>query len=85
MLILNQLIYCETLMKESVLMTFLEHYYNTIAISNIKKAFLVKDLSELKFSPLDLEHYSTSERVFTTVSKISTLASLFPIFWITEL
>ena len=36
-------------MKESVLMTFLEHYYNTIAISNIKKAFLVKDLSELKF------------------------------------
>jgi len=37
MLILNQLIYCETLMKESVLMTFLEHYYNTSRSATLRK------------------------------------------------
>jgi hypothetical protein len=47
------------LMKEAVLMTFLEHYFNTIVISNVKKQFLLKDLSELKNSPLDLSHYSS--------------------------
>jgi Na+-transporting NADH:ubiquinone oxidoreductase subunit NqrB len=48
----------EELMKDPVLMTFLEHYYNTVAISDVKKAFLRRGLSELKNSSLDLSHYS---------------------------
>jgi predicted oxidoreductase len=49
----------DELMKESVLIAFLEHYYDTVVISNVKKAFLFKDLGELKFSSLDLAHYSS--------------------------
>jgi hypothetical protein len=49
----------EELMKEPVLMTFLEHYYDTFVISAIKKAFLLKDLAELKHSSLNLVHYSS--------------------------
>jgi hypothetical protein len=49
----------DELMKESVLVAFLEHYYDTVVISNVKKAFLFKDLGELKFSSLDLAHYSS--------------------------
>jgi len=48
----------EELKIEYVLMAFLEHYYNTLVISDVKKQFLLKDLSELKNSPLDLSHYS---------------------------
>lgn len=47
------------LMKEPVLMAFLEHYYNVLAISEVKKQFLIKDLNELQASPLDLSHYSS--------------------------
>jgi hypothetical protein len=47
------------LMKEPNLMTFLEHYYDTLLISNVKKQFLLKDLMELKNSPLDLTHYAS--------------------------
>ena len=49
----------DELMKEPVLEAFLEHYYNVVALSSVKKAFLFKDLGELKFSPLDLAHYSS--------------------------
>jgi hypothetical protein len=49
----------DELMKEAVLLAFLEHYYNTVALSDVKKAFLFKDLGELKFSSLDLAHYSS--------------------------
>jgi len=49
----------EELMKEPVLMTFLEHYYDTFVISAVKKAFLLKDLTELKHSSLNLVHYSS--------------------------
>jgi len=49
----------DELMKEPILMTFLEHYYNIVALSNVKKAFLFKNLGELKFSSLDLAHYSS--------------------------
>src|SRR3954471_20866690 len=49
----------EELKKESVLMAFLEHYYDTLAISVIKKQFLLKNLSELRDSALDLSHYSS--------------------------
>jgi hypothetical protein len=49
----------DELMKESVLVAFLEHYYDTVVISNVKRAFLFKDLGELKFSSLDLAHYSS--------------------------
>jgi hypothetical protein len=48
----------EELKKEPVLMAFLEHYYNTLVISEVKKQFLLKDLDVLKNSPLDLSHYS---------------------------
>ena len=47
----------EELKKEPVLMIFLEHYYDTIVISNVKKQFLIKDLDMLKDSQLDLLHY----------------------------
>src|SRR6267154_5111817 len=49
----------EELMKEPVLMAFLEHYYDTFVISPVKKAFLLKDLTELKHSSLNLVHYSS--------------------------
>ena len=49
----------EELKKEPTLMAFLEHYYDTLMISDVKKQFLLKDLSELKNSPLDLSHYSS--------------------------
>ena len=49
----------EELKKEPVLLAFLEHYYDTLMISDVKKQFLLKDLSELKNSPLDLSHYSS--------------------------
>ena len=49
----------EELMKEPVLMSFLEHYYDTFVISTVKKAFLLKDLTELKHSSLNLAHYSS--------------------------
>ena len=35
----------EELMREPVLMEFLEHYYDTIVISAVKKGFLLKDLA----------------------------------------
>jgi hypothetical protein len=49
----------EELKKESVLMAFLEHYYDTLVISDVKKQFLLKDLNELRNSALDLSHYSS--------------------------
>jgi len=49
----------DELMKDSVLEAFLEHYFNVVALSSVKKAFLFKDLGELKFSSLDLAHYSS--------------------------
>ncbi len=49
----------EELKKEPILLAFLEHYYDTLMISDVKKQFLLKDLSELKNSPLDLSHYSS--------------------------
>lgn len=49
----------DELMKDPVLMAFLEHYYNTVAISDVKKAFLRRSLSELKNSSLDLSYYSS--------------------------
>ncbi len=49
----------EELTKDPVLMAFLEHYYDTLVISNIKKEFLLKDLKELRDSSLDLAHYSS--------------------------
>jgi hypothetical protein len=49
----------QELLKDTVLMAFLEHYYETLVISNVKKQFLLKNLIELKNSPLDLSHYSS--------------------------
>ena len=49
----------DELTKDSVLMAFLEHYYDTLVISNVKKEFLLKDLRELRNSSLDLVHYSS--------------------------
>lgn len=49
----------DELMKEDLLLAFLEHYYDIVAINNIKKVFLFMDLGELKFSSLDLAHYSS--------------------------
>ncbi len=49
----------DELVKESNLMTFLEHYYDSVFISKVKKEFLLKDLIELKKSSLDLSHYSS--------------------------
>ena len=49
----------DELMKDSVLEAFLEHYFNVAALSSAKKAFLFKDLGELKFSALDLAHYTS--------------------------
>ena len=49
----------EELLKEPVLMTFLEHYYDTFVISPVKKGFLLQDLTELEHSPLNLVHYSS--------------------------
>lgn len=60
----------EELMKEPVLMTFLEHYYDTIAISAVKKIFLLKDLAELKLSSLNLSHYSS---LITQMKELKTL------------
>jgi hypothetical protein len=47
------------LMKESILESFLEQHYDVIALSNVKKEFLLRDLAELKTSSLDLAHYSS--------------------------
>jgi hypothetical protein len=60
----------EELLKEPVLMTFLEHYYDTFVISAVKKAFLLKDLNELKHSPLSLAHYSS---LITQMKELKTL------------
>jgi hypothetical protein len=60
----------EELMNEPILLTFLEHYYDTIAISDVKKAFLVKALGELKRSPLNLSHYSS---LITQMKELKTL------------
>jgi hypothetical protein len=49
----------DELTKDSVLMAFLEHYYDTLVISKVKKEFLLKDLKELKDTSLDLAHYSS--------------------------
>jgi len=49
----------EELKKEPILLAFLEHYYDTLMISDVKKQFLLKDLTELKNSSLDLSHYSS--------------------------
>jgi hypothetical protein len=49
----------EELIKDPVLMSFLEHYYDMFVISPVKKAFLIKDLTELKHSALNLVHYSS--------------------------
>jgi len=48
----------DELKKEPVLMTFLEHYYDLLTLSDVKKQFLLRDLAELKNSPLDLSHYA---------------------------
>jgi hypothetical protein len=63
----------EELKKEPTLMAFLEHYFDTLMISDVKKQFLLRDLSELKNSPLDLSHYSSlitqmKETKATTIS-----------------
>ena len=48
----------DELMKGPTLMQFLEHYFDTIAISDAKKEFLQRLLVELKNSSLDLSFYS---------------------------
>jgi len=42
-----------------MLMAFLEHYFDALALSNVKKQLLFKDLVELRNSQLDLSHYSS--------------------------
>src|SRR5271154_2764199 len=49
----------DELKKEPVLMIFLEHYYDTVAINEVKKLFLLRDLAELRSSQLDLAHCSS--------------------------
>lgn len=60
----------EELLKEPALMAFLEHYYDTLMISNVKKLFLLKDLFELKNSSLDLSYYSS---LITQMKELKTL------------
>ncbi|MBL7872059.1 MAG: hypothetical protein JNM78_10635 [Cyclobacteriaceae bacterium] len=49
----------ELLQNDDSLMAFLEVHYNTLAISSVKKRFLMRDLNELRNSTLDLVHYSS--------------------------
>jgi hypothetical protein len=49
----------DELMEDPLLMAFLEHCYDAVTISDIKKAFLKRSLNELKNSPLDLSYYSS--------------------------
>ena len=49
----------DELLDDSTLLDFLEHNFSTFAISQLKVAFLKKDLAELRNSPLDLSYYSS--------------------------
>jgi len=61
----------DELMNERVMMAFLEHYYNTIAVSPVKLAFLKSDLIDLKKTSLDLVFYSS---LITQMKQLKTLA-----------
>ncbi len=60
----------DELRKEPILINFLEQHFNTNTISAVKKAFLLRDLAELKNSPLDLSHYSS---LITHMKEVKTL------------
>jgi hypothetical protein len=62
----------DELMKEPVLMGFLELHFDTLAISNVKKLFLFKDLMELRNTQLDLSHYSS---LLTQMKELQTLTA----------
>lgn len=47
------------LLVERSLLEFLQENYSTSSLSPIKKEFLLKDLLQLKHSPLDLSFYSS--------------------------
>jgi len=49
----------DELMKEACLLDFLEHNFRPLTISQIKVAFLKRELAELKDSSLDLSYYSS--------------------------
>jgi hypothetical protein len=49
----------DELMKEPSLLDFVESNFDTYAISQIKVAFLKRELAELKNSSLDLSYYSS--------------------------
>ena len=47
------------LLKDAVLLSFIEGHFETITLSAVKLEFLKRDLKELKKSSLDLAHYSS--------------------------
>ena len=49
----------QNLLNDNVLMTFLEEYFEVVAVSAIKLEFIKRDLLELKKSSLDLSHYAS--------------------------
>lgn len=46
------------LLNDSKLMNFLEAQYDVFQISNVRKEFLKRDLTDLKNTSLDLVHYA---------------------------
>jgi hypothetical protein len=44
---------------DDALMDVLEEFYNTVAISPVKREFMKRDLKELRTTSLDLVHYSS--------------------------
>jgi hypothetical protein len=46
------------LLNDSMLMDFLEAQYDVFQISNVRKEFLKRDLTDLKNTTLDLVHYA---------------------------
>lgn len=51
--------YIVNLLTNEGLESFLENHFQTFAITNTKREFLLRDLRELSKLPLDLVHYAT--------------------------
>ncbi|HEV8514860.1 MAG TPA: hypothetical protein VGQ59_16360 [Cyclobacteriaceae bacterium] len=61
----------DSLCVESDLLKYLQENFNTVAISNVKKEFLIKDLKQLKKSSLDLAHYAPLIRKMKELNRIN--------------
>lgn len=47
------------LLKESNLTEFIKDHYEVFQVSSVRKEFMLRDLVELKNTPLDLVHYAS--------------------------